>query len=87
MGSRDRLPLANSPVARVITQRQNNRFGAALSSLYSFCRARDEAVRQGAATGARRDAYSVILFNEQPTVRFVPSSLQSMLFIHILRYD
>jgi hypothetical protein len=82
MGSGDNLPLANSPVAQLIAQRQNNRFGAALSSLYSFCKAREEAVRQGAATGARRDAYSVILFNEQATVRFVSSSPQSVLFIH-----
>jgi len=60
-------------MTQVIVQRQNNRFGAALTSLYSFCKAREEAVRQGAATGARRDAYSVILFNEQATVRlFLP---------------
>lgn len=69
MDSRDNLPLANSPVTQVIARRQNNRFGAALSSLFSFCKAREEAIRQGAATGARRDAYSVILFNEQATVR------------------
>jgi hypothetical protein len=69
MGSRDNRPLANSPVTQLITRRQDNRFGAALSSLYSFCHAREEAVRQGAATGARRDAYSVILFNGQATVR------------------
>jgi len=69
MGSSDNRPLANSPVTQLIVQRQNNRFGAALSSLYGFCKAREEAVRQGAATGARRDAYSVILFNEQATVR------------------
>ena len=69
MDSRDNLPLANSPVTQVIARSQNNRFGAALSSLFSFCKAREEAIRQGAATGARRDAYSVILFNEQATVR------------------
>lgn len=71
MGSSDNRPLANSPVTQLIVQRQNNRFGAALSSLYSFCKAREEAVRQGAATGARRDAYSVILFDQQATVRFI----------------
>ena len=69
MGDRDNRPLANSPVTQVITQKQDNRYGAVLTSLYSFCKAREEAVRQGAATGARRDAYSVILFNEQATVR------------------
>jgi len=85
MGSRDNRPLANSPVTQLIVQRQNNRFGAALSSLYSFCKARDEAVRQGAATGARRDAYSIILFNEQATVHFVSSSPQSVLLMLIPR--
>jgi len=65
----DHRPLANSPVTQLVAQRQNNRFGAALTSLFSFCKARDEAVRQGAATGARRDAYSVILFDHQATVR------------------
>jgi len=85
MGSGDNRPLANSPVTQLIVQKQDNRFGAALSSLYSFCKARDEAVRQGASTGARRDAYSIILFNEQATVRFVSSSPQSVLFMQIPR--
>lgn len=70
MTSTDHRPLANSPVTQLVVQRQNNRFGAALTSLFTFCKARDEAVRQGAATGARRDAYSVILFDHQATVRF-----------------
>ena len=85
MGSSDNRPLANSPVTQLIVQRQNNRFGAALSSLYSFCKAREEAVRQGAATGARRDAYSVILFDQQATVRSMFSTLQSVLFMQISR--
>jgi len=67
MKSTDQRPLATSPVA--IAGRQNNRFGAALSSLYAFWKARDEAARQGAATGVRRDAYSVILFDHNPVVR------------------
>lgn len=65
----DHRPLPTSPVAQRIAARQNNRFGAALSSLYAFWKARDEAARQGAATGVRRDAYSVILFDHNPVVR------------------
>ena len=85
MTYRDNRPLANSPVAQIIAQGQNNRFGAALTSLYSFCKAREGAVRQGAATGARRDAYSVILFNARATVRSVPPSAQSVLLIYLPR--
>jgi hypothetical protein len=69
MTSTDHRPLPNSPVAQRIAATLNNRFGAALSSLYAFWKARDEAARQGAATGVRRDAYSVILFDHSPTVR------------------
>jgi len=81
----DNLPLANSPMAQLITQKENNRFGAVLTSLYSFCKARDEAIRQGASTGARRDAYSIILFDDEATVRSMSPSPRSVLFMHIPR--
>ena len=72
-------------MAQLIIKKENNRFGAVLTSLYSFCTARDEAVRQGATTGARRDAYSIILFDDEATVRFMSPSPQSVLFMHIPR--
>ncbi|KAF9231331.1 hypothetical protein BU15DRAFT_68421 [Melanogaster broomeanus] len=57
----DRRPLANTPATARISARSNNRFGAVLSSLYSFWTARAAAVAGSHA--ARRDAYSVILFD------------------------
>jgi len=65
MGSDDRRPLANTPATNRITQHFNNRLGAVYSALHSFWGARHVAVTVGPqATHARRDAYSVILFNE-----------------------
>ncbi|SRR6266404_1857924 len=61
----DRRPLANAPATNRIRERADNRLGAVYSALYSFWSARDAAVTSGQQTiGARRDAYSVILFNE-----------------------
>src|ERR1700733_14334172 len=59
MGSRDRRPLADTPVTHRIAQTCNNRLGAVYSSLYSFWMSRQAVT----AAGARRDAYSVILFD------------------------
>ncbi|KAH9171595.1 hypothetical protein EDB89DRAFT_1906874 [Lactarius sanguifluus] len=47
------------PHALLLTM--NNRFGAAISSLYSFWTARQTAVRKSG--GRRRDAYSIVFFN------------------------
>jgi hypothetical protein len=67
MAGRDRRPLADAPVTELIQQHADNRLGAVYSALYSFWTARNAAVTAGQrATGARRDAYSVILFNERP---------------------
>ena len=65
MSSTDRRPLANAPATNQITRSANNRLGAVYSALYSFWSARHAAVTAGQQTvGARRDAYSIILFNE-----------------------
>ena len=46
----------------------NNRLGAVYSALYSFWSARHAAVTAGQRIlGARRDAYSIVLFNESAT--------------------
>jgi hypothetical protein len=60
MGYTDRRPLSNTPVTARISSRHNNRVGAVYSSLYAFWNA-----RHGTAAGTinRRDAYSVILFD------------------------
>lgn len=61
MGDVDKRPLPNTPASNRIIQHSNNRFGAVLSSLYSFWSARAAAVAGPQA--ARRDSYSVILFD------------------------
>ncbi|KAL4072300.1 hypothetical protein J3A83DRAFT_4093511 [Scleroderma citrinum] len=58
----DRRPLQNTPVSARISATSNNRFGAVLSSLFSFWSARAAAIGSG-GNAVRRDAYSVILFN------------------------
>ncbi|KAH8979281.1 hypothetical protein EDB92DRAFT_1980226 [Lactarius akahatsu] len=60
----DRLPLADAPATDRIMQKASNRLGAVYSALYSFWSARHVAVTSGQEiNGARRDAYSVIMFN------------------------
>ncbi|KAH7907394.1 hypothetical protein BJ138DRAFT_1014577, partial [Hygrophoropsis aurantiaca] len=61
MSCTDRRPLPNTPVSNRIIQHSNNRLGAVISSLYSFWSARDAATSGNQQ--ARRDAYSVILFD------------------------
>ncbi|KAN0136209.1 hypothetical protein V8E53_006069 [Lactarius tabidus] len=68
MSCTDRRPLANAPATNQITRSANNRLGAVYSALYSFWSARHAAVTAGQQTvGARRDAYSIVLFNESDT--------------------
>ena len=65
MSSRDRRPLANTPAADRIRRFADNRLGAVYSALYGFWSSRHAAVTAGQQlAGARRDAYSVILFEE-----------------------
>jgi hypothetical protein len=64
MSCTDRSPLADAPMTNRILRTANNRLGAVYSALYSFWSARHAAVTVGRQTvGARRDAYSVILFD------------------------
>jgi hypothetical protein len=66
MSSPDRGPLANAPMTNRIRQTANNRLGAVYSALHGFWSARHAAVTAGpgrqSGAAARRDAYSVILF-------------------------
>ena len=69
MGYKDIRPLQNTPVSQNIRLYNDNRLGAVYSSLYGFWtsrRATLNAVAQNAAI-ARRDAYSMILFDNSPT--------------------
>ena len=68
MRLRDRRPLANSAGVDLITPTANNRLGSVFSALYSFWLARQAAIDRNAQLGgARRDAYSLILFNSEPS--------------------
>jgi len=64
MSFNDRLPLADAPMTNQIQQSANNRLGAVYSALYSFWMARHTATAGRQTSGARRDAYSIILFNQ-----------------------
>ena len=64
MSNTDRRPLPNAPATNRIRERADNRLGAVYSALYSFWSSRHAAVTSDRQTfGARRDAYSIILFN------------------------
>ncbi|KDQ64240.1 hypothetical protein JAAARDRAFT_187595 [Jaapia argillacea MUCL 33604] len=66
MSNRDRLPLPNTPGSELISRRHfNNRLGSVFSSLYRFWIARQAAYGAGNPL-ARRDAYSVIMFDRAP---------------------
>lgn len=65
----DKSPLANAPGANRIIAKANNRLGAVFSSLYSFWIARQATFDRNPQPGgrSRKDAYSVILFDSEPT--------------------
>jgi hypothetical protein len=67
MSLSDRSPLQNTPVTARIAARCNNRLGAVYSSLYAFWSSRQNVVNQSSSqqVPARRDAYSVLLFDHE----------------------
>ena len=80
MSSTDRSPLPNTPATARISARSNNRYGAVLSSLYSFWTARAATIAN--LNAARRDAYSVVLFDngvETPIVNDFTSTPDHLL--------
>ncbi|KAH9039441.1 hypothetical protein EDB83DRAFT_1717346 [Lactarius deliciosus] len=87
MGSSDLQPLPNAAGTPRIALTVNNRFGAAISSLYSFWTARQAAVRKSG--GRRRDAYSIVFFNKD-ALTCVENDLKSSpdeLLTSCLRYN
>ena len=69
MCQQDRQPLANSAGVDRITPTANDRLGSVFSALYSFWLARQAAVdRNTQLGGARRDSYSLIFFNHEPSI-------------------
>ena len=65
----DQSPLPNAPGTSRIIPKAKNRLGAVFSSLYSFWIARQAVFDRNPQPGgrSRKDAYSVILFNSEPT--------------------
>ena len=64
MSNGDRRPLPDAPASDRIRENADSRLGAVYSALYSFWSARHTAVTlDQQAIGARRDAYSIILFD------------------------
>jgi hypothetical protein len=87
MKLKDRQPLRNTPASDRIIQRSNNRFGAVLSSLYGFWSARAAAV--AGRQSARRDSYSIILFDRSVVDAVVNdfSSSPDQLLDAVLRHN
>ncbi|KAG1764546.1 hypothetical protein EDD22DRAFT_951631 [Suillus occidentalis] len=87
MKLKDRQPLRNTPASDRIIQRSNNRFGAVLSSLYGFWSARAAAV--AGRPSARRDSYSIILFDQSAVDAVVNdfSSSPDQLLDAVLRHN
>ena len=68
MSHTDRQPLPKSAGTDRIVLKANNRLGAVFSALYSFWIARQATVDNRAPVcGGRRDAYSLIFFNHEPS--------------------
>ena len=67
MCQQDRQPLPNSAgIARIVLT-ANDRLGVVFAALYSFWIARQAAVDRNAPGGGRRDSYSLIFFNHEPS--------------------
>jgi hypothetical protein len=67
MRADDRRPLRNAPSTDIIIRYNDNRLGAVYSSLHAFWLSRQAALNNSGqpVSVARRDAYSVILFNRK----------------------
>ena len=71
MANVDRLPLPNQPSTPIITQFNNNRFGAVLSAIYGFWISR-------ASGSSRPDAYSAITFDDGAQVCIRPPAFSRL---------
>ena len=68
MSLQDRQPPPGSSGIERIEPTANNRLGAVFSALYSFWIERQAAVdRNSLLGGSRKDAYSLIFFNHEPS--------------------
>ena len=78
MDSQDRQPIPNSAGFDRIVSKANNRLGAVFSALYSFWIARQAAIdRKAPVGGGRRDAYSLIFFDDEPYMSSIENDFTS----------
>ena len=78
MGNTDRQPLPDSAGVDRIVRKANNRLGAVFSALYYFWIARQAAMDRNAPVGGgRRDAYSLIFFNHEPSTSSIENDFTS----------
>ncbi|KAG8834732.1 hypothetical protein FRC17_007456 [Serendipita sp. 399] len=68
MTTEDHQPLNATPVTKDIARTANNRFGAALSSVWKFWSMRSAAAQNAQGTETRRDMYTVVFFDHNTTV-------------------
>jgi len=90
MDSSDRCPRPGAQMTDIIRQSANNRLGAVYSALYGFWSSRHDAVAgDRKANEARRDAYSIILFDHttMPVLINNFTSTPDQLLAAILRYQ
>ena len=90
MSQQDRQPLANAAGINRITPTANDRLGCVFSALYSFWLARQAAIDRNAQIGGvRRDAYSLIFFNHEPSTSIENDFISSPdeLLTAALRFD
>ena len=78
MALRDRQPIPNTAGIDRIVRKANNRLGAVFSALYSFWIARQAAIdRKSPGGGGRRDAYSLIFFDHEPSISSIVNDVTS----------
>ncbi|KXN87519.1 hypothetical protein AN958_08742 [Leucoagaricus sp. SymC.cos] len=90
MSSSNRIPMPTTPVTSKISSRHDNRLGAVYLALHAFWDSRQIALTETAASqssSARRDAYSVVFFNDRVTCSLESDFRQTpdQLLDHILQ--
>jgi hypothetical protein len=90
MCQQDKQPRPNSSGIDRITPTANDRLGVVFSALYSFWLARQAALdRNTQLGGVRRDSYSLIFFNHEPSMSIESdfASSPDELLTAALRYE
>lgn len=68
MWGADKCPVPGLPITDRLVSECNNRYGAVVSALYCFWKSQ-EGVASRSVVGTRRDAYSVVTFDDQAKIK------------------